>query len=338
MSLSGKELIMSDFNKIIFLSPICTHNIWGGDRLRNEFHYLAPDKHTGECWGISAVPGGEGIVKNGRFRGMRLSELWQQHQELFGNTGGDRFPLLTKIIDAREKLSIQVHPDDIYAREHENGSLGKTECWYVLDCPENAKLIIGHNAASRQELCEMIEAGRWTELLREIPVKRGDFIQIEPGTVHAIEEGFLMLETQQSSDITYRVYDYDRLLDGSPRKLHKEKSIDVIQVPARAAEDSIKSTNGLPLNQLNLLYSGQYYSIFKLRVEGMAEFEQKYPFLLLSVCEGKGCVNGIPVEKGEHFILPCGFGRVELEGDFMMIASTPGDVLQMPHSRFLPLK
>lgn len=315
---------MSDFDKIIFLNPVCTHNIWGGDRLWNEFHYLVSHKHTGECWGISANPGGDGMVQNGSYRGMKLSELWQEHPELFGNIGGDRFPLLTKIIDAKENLSIQVHPDDAYAGEHENGSLGKTECWYVLDCPENARLVIGHNARSKEELREMIDRGSWNELIREVPVKKGDFIQIDPGTVHAIEAGFLILETQQNSDITYRVYDYDRLSDGRPRELHIDKSIDVIQTPAKSVEDSIISTNGLPLNRLNLLYSGQYYRVFKMRVEGNAEFEQQYPFLLLSVCEGKGYINGIPLEMGEHLILPYAFGKVELEGDLMLIASTVG--------------
>lgn len=319
---------MSDFSKIIFLNPVCTHNIWGGNRLRDEFHYLVPDKHTGECWGISANPGGDSIVSNGKFRGMRLSQLWKEYPELFGNVKGERFPLLTKIIDAKEDLSIQVHPDDAYAGEHENGSLGKTECWYVLDCPDDARLVVGHNAGTREELREMIAQGRWNELIREVPVKKGDFIQIDPGTVHAIKSGFLILETQQNSDITYRVYDYGRLSDGKPRELHIEKSIDVINVPAKAAEDNIQSTNGLPLNRLNLLYSGQYYSVFKIRVEGQAEFEQKYPFLLASVCEGRGYINGVPLERGEHLILPHGFGRVELEGDLMLIASTAGDVLQ----------
>ena len=317
---------MSDNSKIIFLSPVCTHNIWGGDRLQREFQYAVPDKHTGECWGISANPGREGIIKDGIYKGMRLSEVWQEHPELFGNVSGDCFPLLTKIIDAKEKLSIQVHPDDAYAKEHENGSLGKTECWYVLDCPENAKLVIGHNAQSKNELCEMIAQCRWNEFIREVPVKKGDFIQIDPRTVHAIADGFLILETQQNSDITYRVYDYDRLSDGKPRELHIEQSIDVIEVPAKSVEDSIVSTNGLPLNKMNLLYRGQYYSVFKIQVERHAEFEQEYPFLLISVCEGKGYINDISLKKGDHLILPNAFGKVKLEGDLMLIASTVGSV------------
>ena len=318
---------MTDFNRIMFLSPVCTHNIWGGDRLWDEFHYLVPDKRSGECWGISANPGGECIIKNGDFRGKGLSEIWLEHPELFGNVGGDRFPLLTKIIDAKENLSIQVHPDDAYARENEAGSLGKTECWYILDCPEDAKLVIGHNAGTKEELTELIEECRWDDFIREIPVQKGDFIQIDPGTVHAIEGGFLILETQQNSDITYRVYDYDRLSNGKPRELHVEKSLDVITVPAKSVENSIISTNGLPLNKMNLLYSGKYYSVFKMRVEGEAVFEQMYPFLLLSVCEGRGFINGVPLERGEHLILPYEFGTVTLKGDMMIIASTVGETV-----------
>jgi len=316
---------MSEFERIIFLDPVCTHNIWGGDRLWDEFHYAVPDRQTGECWGISANSRGESIVKNGKYRGMGLSALWQLHPELFGNIGGDRFPLLTKIIDARQELSIQVHPDDAYAKEHENGSLGKTECWYILDCPENAKLVMGHNAGSKEELEEMIYQGRWSEFIREVPVKKGDFIQIDPGTVHAIKEGFLILETQQNSDITYRVYDYGRLSDGKPRELHIDKSIDVIRVPAKPVGESVCSANGLPLNRLNLLYSGKYYRIFKMRVEGGGEFGQIYPFLLITICEGKGYINEVPVTKGEHLVLPYCFGKVEVKGDLLLIASTTGE-------------
>ena len=187
---------------IIFLNPVCTHNIWGGTRLNREFGYPIEGDDIGECWGISAHPSGDGTVRNGAFQGMKLSELWEKHPELFGDAGMDRFPLLVKIIDAKDDLSIQVHPDDAYAKVHENGSLGKTECWFILDCKENATLVAGHNAKTKEELEQMIHEGRWKEFIREIPIKPGDFIQIDPGTVHAIKGGTLLLETQQSSDIT----------------------------------------------------------------------------------------------------------------------------------------
>ncbi len=133
---------------IIFLTPVCTHNIWGGTRLNREFGYPIEGDDIGECWGISAHPNGDGTVASGAYKGMKLSELWEKHPELFGDTGMDRFPLLIKIIDAKDDLSIQVHPDDAYAKVHENGSLGKTECWFILDCKENATLVVGHNAKS----------------------------------------------------------------------------------------------------------------------------------------------------------------------------------------------
>ena len=308
--------------EILFLEPVCTHNIWGGSKLREEFGYPMEGDDLGECWGISAHPNGDGTVKNGTFAGMKLSEVWEKHPEVFGNLSYDRFPLLTKIIDARDDLSIQVHPDDAYAKENENGSFGKTECWYIMDCPEDGTLVIGHNAKTKEELASMIHEGRWSDFIREIPVKKGDFIQIDPGTVHAIKGGLLILEKQQNSDNTYRVYDYDRLQNGKPRELHVEKSIDVITVPAKSVEDSVKNALGLLENQLNELYSCNYYDIFKVDVNGKMSMTQEYPFLLMSVIEGNGIVNSQPVKKGDHFILPCGFGEVELQGKMSMIAST----------------
>ena len=324
---NGAILSMNQSKKeILFLNPVCTHNIWGGTRLREEFGYPVEGDDIGECWGISAHPNGDGTIKEGTFAGMKLSEVWEKHPEVFGKLSYDRFPLLTKIIDARDDLSIQVHPADDYAKEHENGSFGKTECWYIMEAPENATLVIGHNAKNKEELSDMIHQGRWKEFIREIPVKKGDFVQIDPGTVHAIKGGLLILETQQNSDITYRVYDYDRLSDGKPRELHVEKSIDVITVPAKSVEDSVKSALNLPKNKLNELYSCNYYKIFKLDVEKKAEFQQNEPFLLMSVLEGDGIVNSHPVKKGDHFILPKDFGTVELSGEMSLIVSTPGAI------------
>lgn len=320
---NGRALSMNQTRKeILFLDPVCMHNIWGGSRLREEFLYQEEGDDIGECWGISAHPNGDGTVKNGAFAGMKLSEVWEKHPEVFGNLSYDRFPLMTKIIDARDDLSIQVHPDDTYAKEHENGSFGKTECWYIMDCPKDGALVIGHGAKTKEELSAMIHEGRWDEFIREIPVKKGDFIQIDPGTVHAIKGGLLILETQQNSDITYRVYDYDRLQNGQPRELHIEKSIDVITVPAKSVEDSVKSALDLPKNQVNELYSCNYYDIFKLEVSGKMTMTQEYPFLMMSVIEGDGIVNSNPVKKGDHFILPCGFGEIEMQGEMSIIAAT----------------
>lgn len=307
---------------IIFLNPVFKQMLWGGSRLRSRFGYDIPGDDTGECWAVSAHPNGDCTVRNGVYEGMTLSQLWEKHPELFGNPKTDRFPLLVKIIDAKDDLSIQVHPDDAYAGEHENGSLGKTECWYILDCPEGATLVAGHNAGTREELADMIHQGRWSELIREIPVKKGDFIQINPGTVHAIKGGMMILETQQNSDITYRVYDYDRLTGGRPRQLHVEQSIDVITVPALPAKDSVKPAAHFSENTMNELISCDYYRVWKLEVNGAFSFEQKYPFLIMSVIDGEGKINGKHIKKGDHFILPCGFEGARLEGRMELIASS----------------
>ena len=307
---------------ILFLEPVFKQMIWGGRQLADQFGYEIPGDRTGECWAVSAHPNGDCVVREGAYQGKTLSQLWREEPGLFGNSDLDRFPLLVKIIDAKDDLSIQVHPDDAYAGENENGSLGKTECWYILDCPEGASLVVGHNAGSRQELQEMIEQERWGELIREIPVKKGDFIQINPGTVHAIKGGLMILETQQNSDITYRVYDYGRLTDGKPRQLHVKQSIDVITVPAPSAADSVKSALALPENTLNELISCDYYTVWKLDVAGVMSFEQTHPFLIMSVIEGEGCVDGRRICKGDHFILPQGYGTAELRGEMTLIASS----------------
>lgn len=298
------------------------HNIWGGSRLREEFGYPVEGNDVGECWGISAHPEGDGTVRSGIYEGKKLSEVWQSHPEFFGNLPYDRYPLLTKIIDAQDDLSIQVHPDDTYAMEKENGSLGKTECWYIMDCPEGASLVIGHNARTPEALKTMVAEGKWKELIRELPIRKGDFIQIDPGTVHAIKAHTLILETQQNSAITYRLYDYGRLQNGKARELHIDKSLDVITVPAKEIEDCMKSTDNLPENTLNLMYACEKYNVFKLDVKEGMSFEQKYPFLAASVLEGAGEVDGKVIRKGDHFILSADYGSVEMTGDMSLILST----------------
>ena len=320
---NGRELTVNKKTRpILFLNPVFKEMIWGGNQLAEKFGYEIPSDKTGECWAVSAHPNGDCTVREGEYAGRKLSELFKEEPELFGSLPLDRFPLLIKIIDAKADLSIQVHPDDAYAKVHENGSLGKTECWYILDCPEDATLVVGHNAGSREELKEMIDQKRWSELIREVPVKKGDFIQINPGTVHAIKGGLMILETQQNSDITYRVYDYDRLSNGKPRELHVQQSIDVITVPAPSAEDSVSHAADLPANTMNELIACDYYKVYKLTVTEPVSFEQEHPFLIMSVIEGEGLVNGQMIRKGDHFILPSDFGKVDLQGDMTLIASS----------------
>ncbi len=305
---------------LLFLKPIFKEMIWGGNKLRN-FGYDIPGDDTGECWAISAHPNGDCIVTNGEFEGKSLSGLWNEHRELFGNYESDRFPLLIKIIDAKDDLSIQVHPDDEYAGKNENGSLGKTECWYILDCEENTKIVIGHNAKDSNEVADMITNAKWNEFIREVPVHKGDFFQINPGTLHAIKGGTVILETQQNSDITYRVYDYDRLQNGKPRQLHVKQSIDVIKAPfvENAGNNLVISDLGDCV--ITHLITCDCYSVEKLDIDGCISFDMEDPFMNVSVCEGCGKINGIDIKKGDHFIIPAGYGEYTLEGKMMLIRS-----------------
>ena len=323
---NGKCLALNQKKKeILFLNPILKENVWGGKRLVTEFPYESEGDSIGECWAISAHPNGDCVVREGEFQGQTLSKLYANHRELFGNIASEEFPLLIKIIDAKEDLSIQVHPDDSYAKAQEGCNFGKTECWYVMDCPENASLVIGHHANTREELAQMIAEDRYHDLIREVPIKKGDFIQIDPGTVHAIKGGFLILETQQNSDITYRVYDYGRLVDGKPRQLHVQQSIDVINVPDNAYKSSIRFAGNLPVNQMNLLVESPYYKVWKLSVQGNVKLSQDDPFLILSVLDGNGIINGRPIYKGDHMLLPYEYGEVELVGNMDIILSSSNE-------------
>jgi len=298
--------------------------IWGGNRLAKDFNYEIPSETTGECWAVSAHEHGDCEVAEGKFAGKKLSELWQNNPELFGVDNKGKFPLLIKIIDAKNDLSIQVHPDDAYAAVNENGSFGKTECWYVLDADAGATIVIGHNAKDKAEMCRMIDEKRWKDFIREIPVKKGDFFQINPGTLHAIKGGTLILETQQNSDITYRVYDYDRLSNGKPRELHLEKSKDVIECPYIELADSNETESKLAFTgsgNCKRLIECKYYSVYNIELTGDAKLSGSYPFLIASVVEGEGTVAGRKVNKGDHFIVPNGFGELELSGNMQLIAS-----------------
>lgn len=308
---------------LIFLDPIFHEKIWGGRRLATEFGYDIPDGPIGECWAISAHPHGDCVVVGGEYDGMHLSEVWDEHREAFGSVGGDRFPLLIKILDAEGDLSVQIHPDDAYAAEHENGSLGKRECWYVLDCEPDATIIVGQNAKDPEEFRAMVDAGRWDELLNELPIHKGDFFQIDPGTVHAIKHGTMILETQQSSDVTYRLYDYDRVTEGgTKRELHIDKSCDVVDydvvAPASGEVDVTSDDRGVAV-----LESNEDYTVETVDVDGSLELANDAPFLCVSVIAGEGTANGHAVKAGSNFIVPSTVPALSLEGSMRLVVSRP---------------
>lgn len=307
---------------LLRIQPVFQEKIWGGERLRTVFRYDLPGDHIGECWAISGHPNGDCTILNPEFRGMTLGTLWNTRRDLFGYRKDAAFPLLVKIIDAKEDLSVQVHPDDSYAMRHENGSLGKTECWYVLDCDPDATIVYGHNARTREEMERMIRENRWNELLREVPVRKGDFFQVNPGCIHALKAGTLILETQQSSDVTYRLYDYGRLQDGKPRRLHIEKSLDVATIPHRTGKIRQK-TAVIGDARVTRLIRCPFYTVYRLELDGFTRMTWEQDFINMSILSGSGVIDGEPVKTGDHLIVPARYGQMTIEGTMELICSHP---------------
>lgn len=311
-------------NQPIFLEPVFQERIWGGTKLRELFQYDIPSENTGECWAISAHPNGQSIVSNGAYQGLKLGELWSAHPELF-RSSSPVFPLLTKLLDASEDLSVQVHPDDEYAGKHEDGELGKTECWYIVDAEPGAEIIYGHEATTKDELVRMIREGEWDNLLTRVPVKAGDFFYVPSGTVHALGKGIVVLETQQSSDTTYRVYDYERRdAQGNLRDLHLDKAIDVTTVPQSYVPVTYTVTEEKNLKKTSFV-SNSFFTVEKWEVTGQTEAQGKDQYTLFSVIEGSGELHHegtvYPLNKGTHFIAPVDFGSVVLSGELTMIVA-----------------
>ncbi|KHE70348.1 mannose-6-phosphate isomerase, class I [Halobacillus sp. BBL2006] len=313
------------YNQPIFLQPEFKERIWGGTKLNELFNYDIPSEQIGEAWCISGHANGSNVILNGPLKGKTLADAWREHRELFAGEAGEEFPLLVKILDSKKDLSVQVHPDDTYARETEKQNYGKTECWYVIDCEEGAEIIFGHHASNKQELERMVENGEWEGLLRRIQVHPGDFFYVPSGTIHAIGEGIQILETQQSSDITYRVYDYDRVgKDGNKRELHLDKSLEVTTVPHEDPVIDREKSYDADL-VIETLVEEDYFSVYHWELEGRSGELRPGPYLLVSVLEGEGqtLINNrsFSFEKGDHFILPASVETFTMEGNASIIVS-----------------
>ena len=312
----------------LFFTPVFQEKIWGGNRLAEVFGFTLPNEKIGEDWAISAHPHGVSIVENGPYQGKNLAQLWDSEKALFDFPKQKEFPLLVKILDAEEELSVQVHPDDAYGLEHE-GELGKTECWYIIDAAPGAEIIYGHHAQTKEEFAQMIKEQKWDELFRHVPVKKGDFFFVPSGTIHAIGAGILILETQQSSDTTYRVYDYDRKDDqGNTRELHIQQSIDVSTIPATYETPAIKETRK-GTSAITTYLKTSFFNVYEWDVNGILTFEKQAPYTLLTVIEGAGelVVDGRSYElkPGSSCLLPAQITNWTIQGELKIIASEPGE-------------
>lgn len=313
-------------------SPILKDKIWGGTKLKTLFNKPATSDHLGESWELSGYEGDESVVTNGFLAGNNLAELLEVYM---GDLVGDRvferyghtFPLLFKLIDANDNLSIQVHPNDETARARHD-SLGKTEMWYVVDADPGAELIIGFaHDSSKEEYSEAVERGEVERLLQRVPVQRGDVFFIPAGLVHAIGRGVVVAEIQESSDITYRIYDYKRKdANGHERELHVAQALDVINF---AASRQPKTPYEPKLNEPVTLVSCDYFTTNSLHfdrevVRDYAPIDSFVAYMCLEgafdiVCEGEKT----PVQRGETVLVPAAINEVKL------VPSQPSTLLEV---------
>lgn len=307
---------------ILWLQPVFKEMIWGGHKLKDIYGYPIPSDKTGECWALSAHQNGDCAVIEGEFTGKTLSTLWREHRELFGNIEGEQFPLLVKIIDANNDLSVQVHPNDEYAKNNEN-SLGKTECWYVLDAEKGTKMVMGHHAKTKTEFVEAIEKDDYDTLLNTFEIKEGDFFYIPSGTLHAICSGSLIYEAQQSSDITYRVYDYHRQDEqGKERELHVQQSIDVTTIPYQPLTLDDQITKPIEHGQKTKLVASPFFSVTKYEITGENTILNDRPFQMISVIKGTGSIAGKKVKLGDHCIACADQKEIVFDGDMTIMICT----------------
>ncbi len=283
-----------------------------------KFDVVKHDKIWGnEQWIVSAYPNGVSTITNGQYQGATLAELFDTQKQLFGNSELSEFPLLVKIIEAEDHLSVQVHPDDEYARVHED-SLGKNECWYVLESKPDADIVVGHSVADKAELRALIEANELEEKLDIRSIKSGDFFDVPAGTIHAIRSGTTILEVQQSSDITYRLYDYGRLENGQPRELHVDKSIDVVDFN-NYVKPEVEVTN--LENVVRTTYvDHQFFTVEKIVALNNFELKNDFDFIIGVALTDQSVLNGENFKRNQGFLLPSNQNLVIEKGSEVYIS------------------
>ena len=298
-----------DNDKILFLDSPLREMIWGGNYFKKVLNLTNEDKDFGEYWTVSGYSSFPSIIKNGKYKGMSLDNLYKSHPELFNNSKSKEFPILVKLIATSSDLSVQVHPDDEYAKR--DNDLGKTESWLILSS-HKGKIVYGHNALTKEELIKKAKNNDFS-FLDYYEVKKGNFIKVPSGTIHALGKNLVLLEVQQSSNLTYRLYDYDRLdKNGKKRELHLDKALDVINVPNKLRIDNI---NYLDSRDDHLLWDNEYFNIKLVNVRRRIRFiNNDHKYYLCTVASGFFKYGEDIVIVGESFIVTSASVNEEING------------------------
>lgn len=313
--------------KVIFLEPVYKDYIWGGDKLKKELNKKVPYDRVAESWEISSNDNGICKIINSEYGVNNLKELFELQQyrkSIFGNKCMDlkEFPLLIKFIDAKENLSIQVHPDDESAKKM--GMInGKSEMWYVLQCSSDGKIIGGiKENLKKEELKTIIENDNIYEYLNFVQIRKGDSIYIPSGTVHAILKDTLICEIQQNSDVTYRVYDWNRKdINGKQRKLNKKEAIEVIN-----SKNKVEIIHDDKNNICQNIVDCEFFNVQRIICKKYyKDISNNDTFYAINIIEGKGILKtkdeSYDIEKGNSFLIPSSLGSYELFGDMVILKS-----------------
>ena len=300
--------------QVFKLRPAFKDYIWGGNRLATDFGKKSNLKRVAESWELSCHDDGLSVIEGGEHDGLSLKDyVARSGKQVLGKNCDkfDDFPILIKLIDAKDNLSVQVHPDDEYAREVEGG-FGKTEMWYVVDCDKDAQLIYGFTQdISKEEFAHAIKENTLLELTNSVKVKPGDVFFIEAGTLHAIGAGILIAEIQQSSNLTYRVYDYGRMGDdGKPRQLHIDKAVDVTTLsPTKRPIGAQGETSICEGNASTMLASCEFFTVTKLEIKtekALKLSSNSFNSLLCIAGNAQVVYKGgaVKIAKGESLFIP----------------------------------
>lgn len=303
----------------MFLAPCGKDYLWGGTRLKTQFEKAVDMTPLAETWECSVHPDGPSTVTNGIFAGKTLKEVLDLHPEFLGTKGdpAEGLPILVKFIDAAKDLSIQVHPDDAYAARFE-GSRGKAEMWYVLDAAEGAEIVLGFEHPVNEKIIRDAQrTGDFRRHLHYVPVRKGDSFFVPPGMVHAVGAGIMLVEVQESSNLTYRVYDYDRVgADGRKRELHLEKAFQVMNMkPADARGRGGRSVRYEPGCSRETLCRCRYFEAEYIRCTERFRFDVRRESCQILLClEGEGAIGDDSFRRGDCLFLPAGYGEAEVRG------------------------
>ncbi len=314
--------------QVLTVEPVFAPRMWGGTTLREWYADLVPDEVIGECWAVSGLPGRSGGISAGAPSGYTLEMAWRDGL-ITGQPREDDFPLLCKILDPADWLSVQVHPDDEQAHRLEGMPRGKAECWYVLECAPGAELIMGHRRDTAQQLRQDLLDGRLMGELISHPVHPGSFFMVPAGCVHAVGPGMLVYEVQQSSDITYRLYDFDRVgVDGTPRDLHVDKGFSVVAAPFDEAA-SLTAAEPVPVDSGTRrdLVANDYFAVTHWDIDGTVDFTTP-EYRVATVVAGQGALSAedqeVPLRRGVSLVIPRGVGPVTVTGSLSVMTTDPG--------------